>query len=207
VHALAFTVFATDWMQALEPDFYSTIYPMLVGSEELVMALAALILLIHRPSARPGGTARTTLGEDLGKLLVSAVFFWAYLAFMQWIVIWSGDLPDEIGWYLVRFNHGWQLLLWLVVGLGFAVPFVGLVSRRGKRDPRWLGPIVLATLFGQGLEGVWRIMPAFPPSWPLLALLIPAALLLGGVGLMAMDWLAMRLPEPEPMGDVHAAAR
>jgi hypothetical protein len=165
------------------------------------------MLLLRRPATRPAGTARATLGEGLGKLLVSAVFFWAYLAFMQWVIVWSGDLPVEIGWYLVRFNGGWQVMLWLVVALGFSVPFAGLVSRRGKRDPSWLVLIVAATLLGQGLEGVWRIAPAFAPSLPLLALIIATALLFGGAGLAALDWLAARLPAPDAVENAHAAAR
>jgi hypothetical protein len=194
-------------MQSLEPDFYSTIYPMLVASEQLVAALAATILLAGRLDAGPGGEARSTLGEDLGKLLISAVFFWGYLAFMQWIVIWSGNLPDEIGWYLVRMNGGWQVLLWAIVCLGFAVPFVGLVSRPGKRDPRWLAAIVGATLLGQMLEGVWRIAPAFPPSGLMLAMLVPAALLIGGAGLFATNYLLARQRHPVAgAAEAHAAS-
>lgn len=203
LHALLFTVFATDWMQALEPDFYSTIYPMLVASEHLVLALAAAILLLPRPERR-GGTPEATLGEDLSKILLAATFVWAYLAFMQWVVIWSGDLPDEIGWYLVRMNKGWQVLLWAVVILGFVVPFVGLVGPRGKRDPRLERAIVVAALIGQLLEGIWRLAPAFGLS-PSLLWLLPAIMTMGGVGYVGLRWLEHRPARLE--GGVHGALR
>jgi hypothetical protein len=193
LHALVFTVFATDWMVSLEPDFYSTIYPMMVASAHLVLVLAA-ILLIPGLARRRGGTPTSTLGEDLAKILVSAVLSWAYLAFMQWIIIWSGDLPDEIGWYLNRMNGGWQWVLWTVVLLGFAVPFAGLISTRGKRDPRWLRVIVAATFAGQVLLGIWRIAPAFPASPLLLMLLLPATLALGGLGVAAAGFFVMPRP-------------
>jgi len=205
VHSLVFTVFATDWMEALEPDFYSTIYPMLVASEQVVLALAAIMLIAARAETQPGGAPKATLGEDLARLLVSAVFFWGYLAFMQWIVIWSGDLPDEIGWYLERFNNGWQWALWGVVILGFAVPFAGFVGPRGKRDPKWRTAIVIATLAGQVLEGIWRIVPAFPFSFLTLALLVPSALAIGGLGLAAMAWLADRQRPAQGEEGAHVA--
>jgi hypothetical protein len=203
LHALVFTAFTTDWMLALEPDFYSTIYPMLVASEQIVAALAAAVLLVpaHR---RPGGAPEATLGEDLSKLLLAAVFVWAYLAFMQWIVIWSGNLPPEIGWYLTRMNGGWQVLLWAALTLGLVIPFAGLIGRRGKRDPRWERAIIVAALVGQVLEAIWRIAPAFPATFSLLWM-IPAAMLMGGAGHMAYEFLRRR-PLPSE-GGAHGAIR
>ena len=99
-----------------------------------------------------------------------------------------------------------EYVLWAIVLVAFSVPFVGLVGRRGKRDPRRLTAVVTAALLGQVLEGVWRIAPAFRPSPLLLGLLLPAALLLGGLGLLAMQWLVTRLPKPEKAGEAHAAA-
>jgi len=197
IHALVFTAFATDWMLALEPDFYSTIYPMLVASEHIVAGLAASILLVPAPQRR-GGVHRETLGEDLSKLLLAAVFVWAYLTFMQWIVVWSGNLPDEIGWYLVRMNHGWQVLLWAVVICALIIPFAGLIGR-GKRHPDWERAIVAIALFGQILEAIWRIAPAFPIS-PALLWMIPAAMAMGSVGLILFDWLLRHRPLPRAGG-------
>jgi hypothetical protein len=204
VHSLVFTAFVTDWMMSIEPEFYSTIYPMLVASEELVLVLAA-VLLIPGMARRRGGTPRSSLGQDLAKLLVSAVLGWAYLAFMQWVIIWAGDLPDEIGWFLVRMNNGWQVVLWAIVVLALIVPFVGLISTRGKADVNWLLPIVAATLAGQVLEGVWRVAPAFPATPAFLLLLVPAALAMWGLGGAAAMVLFGRVPAAQP-GGAHGRA-
>ena len=98
----------------------------------------------------PGGEEDVALSEDVANMLFGFVLMWVYLAFMQWLVIWGGDLPTEIHWYIVRSQHGWQYLLWLMILLQFAVPFGGFLSRDLKRSHAgllWLGATVLAGHF------------------------------------------------------------
>src|SRR5262249_9426869 len=124
---LTVTFAAIDWVMSLESDWASTVFGALVGSSQL---LAALALAIAVATFIPIGDSETAqVWNDLGNLLLAFVMMWTYLAFAQFLLIWSGNLPDEITWYLHRTEGGWQWLgLALAIGY-FVLPFIVLLSR------------------------------------------------------------------------------
>jgi len=188
VYAVTMTFFATDWMVALDQKFYSTIYPMLEAGGELAGAFAAGVLglyLLAPDSLRAETADKVRLSEDLANLLFGFVLLWVYLAFMQWLIVWSGDLPEEIGWYLTRSSGPWPFVLWAIILLHGVVPTAGFLSRRLKRSPRGLALLALSVLAGHLLDVVWRIQPAFPTGVLSLVITIAAFVALGGL------WLAV----------------
>jgi hypothetical protein len=197
IHAAAVTLFSTDWMLSLDPEFTSTIYAMLEASAEVVgaAALALLVLAATRSiEVLPGGEGDAVLGEDVANMLFGFMLTWAYLAFMQWIVVWAGDLPNDIGWYLRRVSGGWRILLWLAILLQFVLPFAAFLARSVKRSHRgllWLAVIVLA---GHVLETAWRIRPALTEPHFSLAWLELAAPVAAGCLWAAMFVIALREP-------------
>lgn len=162
LHGIALSVFSTDWMLSLEPEFTSTIYAMIEASAQVVGAgaLALLVLAARRQiEVLPGGEHGVALSEDVANMLFGFVLMWVYLAFMQWLIVWAGDLPTEIHWYIARARHGWQYLLLAVIAVEFAMPFAGFLSRRLKRSHAgllWLGGAAAA---GHVFETVWRVRP------------------------------------------------
>src|SRR6516164_3324731 len=99
--------------------------------------------------------------HDLGNLLLAFVMLWAYLSFSQLLIIWSGNLPEEIHWYLSRIHHGWQ---WVAAGLitfQFFVPFFLLLARFRKRRIRSIATIALLVLLMRVVDTYWIITPAF----------------------------------------------
>jgi len=190
LHALAVSVFAIDWMLSLEPEFTSTIYALCEASAEVVGAFAlAILVLSARRSVEilPGGDEDVAVGEDLANMQFGFMLTWIYLAFMQWIVVWGGDLPDEIHWYILRTVGRWQYLLYLLIALQ-VVAFVGLLRRSLKRSHAglvWLAAITLAAHF---VDVFWRIRPPLFGGGP-LALWRDAAAWIGVGGL----WLALFL--------------
>jgi hypothetical protein len=161
LHALAVTVFAIDWMLALEPEFTSTIYALCEAAAEVVGAfsLAILVLAVQRAiEIMPGGDKDVSLSEDLAAMLLGFVLMWAYLTSMQWLVVWGGDLPDEIHWYVIRGTDGWQYLAWLLIALNI-IAFAGLLSRRLKRGHAGLVGLAGVTLAGHFADVFWRIRP------------------------------------------------
>lgn len=183
LHGAAVTVFSTDWMLSLDPEFTSTVYAMLEASGEAVgaAALALLVLAATRAiEAVPGGEEDAVLGEDIANMLFGFMLTFAYLAFMQWLVVWAGDLPNDIGWYLRRASGGWRVLLWLAVLLQFALPFAGFLTRAVKRSHRGLVWLAVCVLAGHVLETAWRVRPALAEPRLALAWLDAAAALAGG---------------------------
>src|SRR5207302_1155462 len=85
---------------------------------------------------------------------------WAYLTYSQFFLIWSGNLPEEITWYLNRTEGGWEVLGWGLIGFYFVLPFVLLLSRDLKRNPRRLAWVAGAVLVMHYVYQVWLVVPA-----------------------------------------------
>jgi hypothetical protein len=121
--------------------------------------------------------------HDLGKLLLSFLMLWAYFAFSQLLIIWSGNQPDEISFYRSRLYGGWAVVAVIILIFHFFVPFFLLLSRDLKRDPKTLPFVCLWLIFMRLVDLFWTTRPEFTanamPSW----LDIAAPLALGGLWL------------------------
>ena len=143
-YGLTVTFASFDWLMSIEPDWYSTIYGVLVIGGQGLTALAFLVLAVAWLSRRPPLDRIVTPEHfhDIGNLTLAFVMLWAYFAFSQYLIIWAGDLPREIVWYQHRLQTGWRIISVVLVVGHFAVPFVLLLSRtviRG-RHPRRVRP-------------------------------------------------------------------
>jgi hypothetical protein len=166
------------------------------------MALAILVTSWLAKDEPYASVVSPELFHDLGNLLLAFVMLWAYMAFSQLLIIWSGDLPEEIRWYLSRAYGGWNWVGVLLLLVHFAVPFLLLLSRQVKRQVQGLTKVA-AMIFGAHLVDVfWLVMPAFFPSrFHLHWLDIAAPIGLGGLWLAAFLWQLQRrslLPWHEP---------
>jgi hypothetical protein len=148
-YMIGLTVFTTDWMQALDPTYYSTIYPVEVAGAQIFGAFALAILLVP-----------VDVKGDFGKLLLAALLSWAYFAAMQWLISWMGDLPDEAEWYLRRLNGAWPILLVLMIGLFAVVPFFALLPQKVRTTLPQLKIVAGIALAGYVAESLWRMGPA-----------------------------------------------
>ena len=99
--------------------------------------------------------------HDLGKLLLALVMLWAYFAFSQFLIIWSGNLPEEIRWYLPRMHGGWGAIALAVIVLHFAFPFLFLLSRSLKRNAGKLVIVAVLILVMRLVDLFWMIAPNF----------------------------------------------
>ncbi|HWA11047.1 MAG TPA: hypothetical protein VG838_16515 [Opitutaceae bacterium] len=175
---------ASDWLAGLDPHWLSTAFPAVWLTGQAVAGLAAAILgalLAGADPARVLGPSRR-LGIDWGTLLFAAAMFWCYVAFAQFLIVWSGNLPRETGWYARRLGAGWRWLPLALVALHFAAPLVVLLSRRAKQDRRALALVAALLLGAQCLHTAWLIVPIFPEApaaTAVLALLLVVAL--GGI--------------------------
>ncbi|MBY0528251.1 MAG: hypothetical protein K2R98_32980 [Gemmataceae bacterium] len=177
---LTVTFAAIDWAMSLEPHWFSSIYGVMFANGQLLAALAfaVLLTLMRGPRLDPD------VQRDLGNLLMAFTMLWAYLAFAQLLLIWSGNLPEEIPWYLRRLDHGWQWVALSLLLLQFVVPFMLLLSRAVKRDPRKLATVAALILAMRFVDMWWTVAPAFPSESPLWRCLDLAAVVgIGGIWL------------------------
>jgi len=176
------TFASVDWVMSLSPEFTSTIYGLIfmVGQGLLGMCLAVIIGNMLR-EGEPLNEALTSKNFlDYGKLLLTFVMLWAYFSFSQWLIVWSGNLPDEIHWFKDRIDGDWGVLsLFLIFG-HFAVPFALLLSRSFKQSSRKLAYLAGWLVLMRYLDLHWNIEPNFHRehfhySW--LDAVIPLAML------------------------------
>jgi len=163
VFTLTMTFASVDWAMSLEPHWFSTIYGILfIGGQVLsALAFAILVAALLATQRAVGAVISPDRFHDLGKLLLAFVMLWAYFSFSQFLIIWSGNLPEETPWYLRRLHGGWQ---WAAVGLvlfHFALPFVLLLSRSLKRSRQWLMAVAAIVLGMRIVDLSWLILPAF----------------------------------------------
>jgi hypothetical protein len=122
--------------------------------------------------------------QDHGKWLMVFIMMWAYFAFSQWLIIWAGNLPEEITWYMTRLSGGWAYVgLWLVL-FHFAVPFVLLLSRPFKRDIRRLVWLAVWLMLMRYVDLFWMIEPNFSARVHLTLADVVVPVAMGGL------WLA-----------------
>jgi len=157
---LGLTAFATDWGQALDPSYYSTIYPVEVAGAQILGAFALATLLV--PVDAKG---------DFGKLLITCILSWSYFAAMQWLIGWMGDLPDEAAYYLKRTDGWWGALLIIACLLFAIVPFFMLLREKLRARLGELRGVAWMILAGYVLETIWRLAPAFAPN-PLIVIAV-----------------------------------
>jgi hypothetical protein len=163
VYALTMTAAAIYWVMSLDPAWYSSVYGLLflVGQIYGVLALS-IIVAVSLSKGEPFKTIlRPTEQHDLGKLAFAFVMLYIYLAFAQFLIIWSGNLPDEIPWYLDRIRGHWDAIAALDFIFSWLIPFTLLLSRDLKRNKKRLVRVCQLMLFARALDLFWLIEPNF----------------------------------------------
>jgi hypothetical protein len=163
VYSITMSVGAIDWIMSLDPTWYSSIYGLmfLVGQGYAVLALS-IITVLKLSAVEPMHTLlRKTEQHDLGKLAFAFVMLNIYLAFSQFLIIWSGNLPEEIPWYLDRIRGGWGVIASLDFVFHWFVPFTLLLSRDLKRNKSRLILVCKIMIFARCWDLFWLIEPNF----------------------------------------------
>lgn len=191
-----------DWLMSLDPRWYSTIFGIYVIAGCIVSSLALLALgtlAIERRGAY-GPVSTVEHRHDIGKLLFGFTVFWAYIAFCQYFLIWYAGIPEETIFFRHRWIGSWKTVSATLAIGHFAVPFVLLLSRAGKRSPTVLATAATLLLAMHYLDLYWLVMPtldhgAAHPSW------IDGAGLCLPLGVL-LTWLARRAAS-DPVYPLH----
>ena len=163
VYSLTMTAAVIYWVMSMDPTWYSSVYGLLflVGQGYSVLALS-IIVSISLSKAEPVKTIlRQTEQHDLGKFTFAFVMLNIYLAFAQFLIIWSGNLPEEIPWYLDRIRGHWGVIITLDFLFHWLIPFTMLLSRDIKRNKKRLVRVCQWMVFAKAFDLFWLIEPNF----------------------------------------------
>jgi hypothetical protein len=196
---IAVTFSAIDWVMSIEPLWFSTIYGFLFMIVEALVAMAFVIFVLRLLSDKEPLKNVVTASQfnDLGNLMLAFVMLWAYMSFSQFLIIWAGNLKDEIPWYMARAFGGWGALAVFLIVMHFAVPFLLLLQRGVKRRLHLLsivtGMLVVLTL----VDVYWLVVPAFASERKSPQLHVSdflAVIGIGGIWVGTYIWQLKKMP-------------
>jgi hypothetical protein len=166
VYSLTMTAMAIYWVMSMDVTWFSTVYGLLFLVEQGFQVLAfSIIVTIALSKAEPIRTVlRQTEQHDLGKLAFAFVMLNIYLNFGQFLIIWSGNLPNEISWYLDRIRGHWGIIITLDFIFHWLIPFTMLLSRDIKRNKKRLTRVCQFMIFAAAFNQFWLIEPNFPDA-------------------------------------------
>ncbi|MEW4567131.1 hypothetical protein AB1L88_04625 [Tautonia sp. JC769] len=177
-----------DWGMALDPDWYSTIYGamLIVGMGLQTFALLNIVTTLLAERGALGELPQPKRLRDLGNLMLAFVMLWAYTSYSQFLIVWSGDLSEEIPWYLRRSEGGWQYVVGFLAVFHFFLPFFVLLFRSNKENPVRLRAIASFIFVIHMVDLFWLLGPSLGYRSPVPHLFDLAAILgLGGLWLAA----------------------
>jgi len=199
LYVLTMTFAAIDWIMSLQPFWSSSVYGLLTIFGQVMTAMAFAIMILNLfPGLSLGKkwTHETTPipYRDLGAMTVTLIMGWAYLAYFQLLIIWAGNLPHEVAWYITRTQGGWSYVGIFVALFQFAVPFLILISGRARHNLRvlaWMGGLLL---FANLVNLFWNVKPAFYASFSInwLDFMVPIAI--GGLWIAGFLFALKRRP-------------
>ncbi|MEE8350381.1 MAG: hypothetical protein V3R94_12470 [Acidobacteriota bacterium] len=161
VYVCAFSLLAVDLVMSMDPDWYSTLFPAYFFMGNLYAGLAMIVVISYLWRRWTGVEEWFTqaIAQDFGKILLGFCLLWTYLMWSQFLVIWYGNLPEELTFLILRSTGSWAPLAWVVLGLCFLVPFTSLITRRMKQ-PHLLPLVSGVVLVGMWLERFLLIVPS-----------------------------------------------
>ncbi|HSM86386.1 MAG TPA: hypothetical protein VLT16_09560 [Candidatus Limnocylindrales bacterium] len=162
-YAATITFGSIDWTMSLNPKWWSTVWGMLFMVGQVLTAFCFTIWLLVKlaPIEPISRMFKIDYLHDFGKMMFAFVILWAYLSFSQWLIIWSGNMVDEIRWYLMRLRDGWQYFGTALIFVHFVFPFALLLSRSLKRHGGRIVKIALLVLFMRLVDLFWLTAPNF----------------------------------------------
>jgi hypothetical protein len=160
---LTLTFCSIDWMMSLEPKWYSTMYGINFIVSAGLAAFAFCTFFLSRLATTPamGDIIKPLHFRDLGNLMLAFVMLWAYTAFSEYLLIWYGNIKEEIPHYLVRQEGGWGGVALALIVLHFFLPFFMLLMRGIKDRPATIGIVAVIVLVMRYIGTLWNIAPAF----------------------------------------------
>jgi hypothetical protein len=201
VFALTFSLASVDWLESLEPHWFSTIYALgtlsSLGTSGLALCIVLAVYLRRGPLR---GVLRADHLDDLGKIGIALALFWGYIWYCQYMLIWYTDMPEETPYYFLRAQGGWESVSAVNVLLNWAIPFFALMPRAARRNDGVLLRVAAVMLLGQALNLYMLVQPGLQGARPLVG---PFEIgpLVGAVALFV--WLTLRALSQAPLVPVR----
>jgi hypothetical protein len=189
IWALTLTIAATDWVMSVEPTWASSMFPVIYGMNMFITTFALLIFIfysLYASNDQVMGLVKDKFRIDMGSLMLAVTLVWAYGSFCQYMLIWAGNLPEEITYYLKRGNVGWEYLAYYLMIFHWIIPFACIVFRPLKTNPNTMRIICGLLLLACVGDVIWWLLPAVPRPESFLHVPMALAAIVGLGGLWGL---------------------
>jgi hypothetical protein len=195
IFAITVTAASTQWVMSLEPGWASTMFPVIFAVNQFLtcfaFCLALFLLFASRPPLKD--VMRPKFQLDMGTLMLAFTLFWSYTSFSQFMLVWIGNLPEEIPFFLKRSNYeghpsGWWYVSAALIALHFALPFLLLLFRDIKLHPVRLRVVAVYLLIICAVDVTWWIQPSVPHYTP-WAVFMDLGAIVGIGGIWGLVWV------------------
>ena len=162
---LAMTFAATDWVMSVEPTWASSMFPVVYGMNMFVITWAVCVSLFYTLNADKPGVMlvlKEKFRIDMASLMLAMTLVWAYATFCQYMLIWAGNLPEEVTYFRKRGDHGWQYLAYFLMAFHWVIPFFCITMREFKTNPKAIRVICVILLAACAGDVVWWVLPSVP---------------------------------------------
>lgn len=162
IYGLLVTFASVDWIVSLEKDWYTTMFGVIIFGGQVLVAFAfsVIMLTLFRKQPPFATTVEKVHYHHLGNLLLTFVLFWTYVSFGQLLIIYSGDIPHEIKWYLHRIAGNWKAVVAAIAAFHFFFPFFLLLFRSMKRHIAAITILAAILFLAHVVDTYWLVMPS-----------------------------------------------
>jgi hypothetical protein len=194
------TLAGVDWIMSRQAHWVSSVFGFIMVVSQSLTALCFAIVILRNRIKRPAiaAFAKPKHFIDLGNLLLMLIILWAYMNFSQFLITWTGNEQQDVGWYVQRTWGGWRVVAGIIIFVHFLIPFFLLLMRPLKQDIARLGLICAALLVLRILDLYWNIGPqrqSDPHGGFILSPLdILAWIGIGGIWYSAFSYFLKRAP-------------
>jgi hypothetical protein len=198
LYAMTVTAAASQWVMSLEPSWASTMFPVIFAVNQFLtcFAFCVSLFLLWAGKAPFAGVVRPKFQLDMGSLMLAFTLFWTYTSFSQMMLVWIGNLPEEIPFYLKRSDGGWWYASAGLIAFHFALPFILLLFRDIKLHPKRLRIVALYLLVVCAVDVCWWIEPSAQHEHQFLYLLMDLGATVGIGGVFGFAFVALLKKRP-----------
>jgi hypothetical protein len=209
LYVLLMTLAGVDWTMSRQPHWASTVFGFITVVSQTLTALCFAIIVVWIRASRPqvAALARPSVFNDLGNLMLTLVILWAYMNFSQYLITWTGNEQQDVGWYVQRTYGGWRAIAGIIIFIHFLVPLLLLMFRDIKRNINRLGTLALAMLALRILDLYWNVGPLrqadLHSEFSISPLDILAWIGIGGIWFGGFAWVLSGRPMLQPIEDAE----
>ena len=165
VWCLTMTFAVTDWVMSVEPTWASSMFPVVFGMNAFIITFSICTLTfytLNQKNPEVLNLIKPKFRIDIGTMTFAATMVWAYATFCQYMLIWAGNLPEELTYYLRRGNGGWEYLAYFLMAFHWLIPFVVFLFREIKTNPKTMKFMSCLLLTVCLADVIWWIVPSIP---------------------------------------------